>query len=235
MSINKYGTRVIQKLIETNKNNELLIAKLLEIVENQIEPILINQHSYHIVITIIASVKDNYLNSLYKHIKKNLLSTSLDKYGCSAIQRLIEISPKVRQLSIINKIIRNTMKLISNINGSYVICYILQINESQELNLKEILNKLKHEGNIRNLCKTKASAKVLDKCLFYASKVNDDGCLLKEFVDLFLNKNNYKDVLNDVYGLDCKFLYVYLSKTIYIYMKITCTFLSNNSLNKILK
>lgn len=210
MSINKYGTRVIQKLIETNKNNELLITSLLEIVENQIELILINPHSYHIVVSIIASFKDNYLNSLYKYIKKNLLSTSLDKYGCSAIQRLIEISPKIRQQSIINKIIRNTMKLISNIYGSYVICCILQISESQELNLKEILNKLKHEGNIKNLCKTKASAKVLEKCLFYSSKVNDDSWLVKEFVDLFLNKNNYKDVLNDVYGLDCKCLYVNL-------------------------
>jgi len=156
LSKNPQGTRVIQKLVEFS-NSEKLRANL---VDNALE-LLKDNNGYHIVLKYSNILKKD--DSISKIIENNMLDIAMNKFGCCAIQKYLQLFPNQ---NIVNKIIANTEELIINVYGNYVIQFVISM-KNQEYNCA-IVEKFKN--NISYLSKQKFSSNVIERCFDYCKE-----------------------------------------------------------------
>ena len=194
ISINNYGTRVIQKLISVIKNNDSFLSKFIEILNPIVLNLLRESHGNHIIQKYLEEIK-NYEHKLFiiNIIENNFVNISTHKYGCCTIQKFlsesIDCKEKLHNFKLIKK---NLYQIIYNQYGSYIFQYII---EKEDIKMKiEILNQLLPQ--LMKICKTKYSSNVIEKCLEFS---------FSEIHSLILNKicennNNIKELVFDSYG-----------------------------------
>lgn len=159
-----------------------------------------NSNAYHIVIKCISSYEEYLLNTLFKKIKTSLVDISNNRIGCCSIQKCIETSSSVKKSYLVNKATKNTMKLISDPHGHYVLLHIMSFENQNDF--KSIISKIKNEGNIKVLAKQRYSSIILDRCLDYIM----DKEIKADLIDLFCTKSVFKEVICDAqYGNNCKY------------------------------
>ena len=110
-----------------------------------------NSNAYHILVKCVSTFEEYLLNTLFKKIKTNLVSISNNRIGCCSIQKCIETSSIVKKSYLVNKATKNTMKLISDPYGHYVLLNIISFDNENDF--KSIISKIKNEGNIKVLAK----------------------------------------------------------------------------------
>jgi pumilio RNA-binding family len=197
IGVSQYGTRVVQKMIEKLKTKDD-ITLLKKHLEPQLGYFLKDNNAYHIIVKCLSTFEEASSLYIYKYLKKNIVNLSLNKHGCCAIQKCLESAVPNQQELIIQKIIKSTLKLISDAQGNYVVSYVVCLKNSKYI--KEIVSKIISEGNFKVLCKQRFSSTVLEKCFDYCapdvrSQMIDQICI---------NKSSFKEILCDNYGSFCK-------------------------------
>ena len=157
ISMNFYGTRVIQKLIDFIHNQNTMLNLLngynnYSIIANDI-------FASHIIIKLL-SFKQMYINSfIYEKINDDLVEISKNRHGCCVIKKILESKSSFND-TIINNIINNAMKLIIDQYGHYTILYIIQ-SDLRTYKQKLIMNII---PNFIHLSIQIYSSTVLEKC-----------------------------------------------------------------------
>jgi hypothetical protein len=150
---NPQGTRVIQKIIEFSNCDKFKVNLLKYALD-----LLKNNNGYHIILKYCGIAKKS--DVVGKIIEENLLDIAMNKFGCCAIQKYLQLFPNNL---IVKKIIFYTEELITNVYGNYVIQFIISMN-NQDYNC-QIIEKFKN--NIIYLSKQKFSSNVIERCFDY--------------------------------------------------------------------
>lgn len=168
ISINQYGTRSLQKIIDTvdNENQMDLLIKGFSSEFISIEQIvlLINDlNGNHVIQKCIfkfpSSKFDFIINAIVE--KNNIITISTHKHGCCVLQKLLSVCTLQQIFTISLKIIQFLPGLINDQFGNYIIQFLLNIKELDFYFLIEIFNKL--NSNLCQLSCLKFSSNVIEK------------------------------------------------------------------------
>jgi pumilio RNA-binding family len=116
----------------------------------------------HIIVKYVSTVKAPHNQFIYDTIMENLIDITTHKHGCCILQKCLEhANPKQRKM-IIDKLLENTILLMCDAFGNYVLQYIVTLND-YETNYK-IGSYFK--SHIAYMSKQKFSSNVIEKVNF---------------------------------------------------------------------
>lgn len=155
----------------------------------------------HVIIQCIAILKQEYINSIYLILKRDLIEISITKFGCCTVQKCLDNLTGMKKEKIIKKIIKHYEVLMTNSNGSYVIQYILNLKKS---NYCTELITLITSSNLKLLdyCNNKISSTILEKCLENLDEA-DKSILVEALIN---NSTIIESLSNDANGIYSKCL-----------------------------
>ena len=186
---NPHGTRVLQNLINHLSTDELK-EKFFQSLKPMIVPLLKDLNGTHIVQK-FANDYPKYSPDIDNIIIENCSELASNRHGCCVIQHYFKQYKGDLLEKLINKIINDTLILIPNQFGNYVMQSILAMNNVKYGNA--ITSKI--AGNISYYAKHKYSSNVVEKCF--------DHCDDKHKNELISNLNKpdvIKDLLLDEHG-----------------------------------
>ena len=195
------GTRVIQKLIEKIAFIPMLINKFIYILNRkELGIICKSQYGNHVIQKFLVNFHTfEYTFFLYNFIFQNFLDITNSKHGVFILQKCLSEGNKIHRDKIYKLILENMLPIIQNEYGNYLIQFILLNNKEVEKTFPEILPIImKIEENIVNLCISKHSANVIEKCF-----ENSDNMIRNHILDTLLYNNSDKilDIFFNKYGI----------------------------------
>ncbi|ORC93217.1 putative pumilio/PUF RNA binding protein 1 [Trypanosoma theileri] len=216
------GTRVMQKLLDSLKTIEEVLF-CAQCFSNSIIQLCKDINGSHTVVRLLAAarfpflteenneVSDNDKNKiilihqlLYDKFAEHCVDVCKNRQGCCIIQKCLQWAPEPYFSTIIGIVLENTLKLVHDPFGNYVIQFILDHEEelSQRANqnsettnyTNQIIRQMLH--NVASLSCDKFSSNVIEKCLKIAStdvrqllvdELTDPQVLPKLLTDGFAN------------------------------------------------
>ena len=194
ISINTYGTRVIQKLISVIKDNEENLLKFIEMIQPIVLKLLKESHGNHIIQKFLEDVKHTKQKSFITNIiRDNFVKISTHKFGCCTIQKFLkETYDKDEKKINLLLVKKHIYQILSNQYGSYVFQYIIE-KEDRDTKM-EILNQIL--PHLIKICKTKYSSNAIEKCFeFHFEEIHN--VIVSKICEC---NNNIKDLIMDPYG-----------------------------------
>lgn len=196
ISINQYGTRSLQKIIDTVDNEQQidLIIRGFSQEFTSIEQVvsLINDlNGNHVIQKCIFKFPSTKFGFIIDTIieKDNIITISTHKHGCCVLQKLLNVCTLQQICTISWKIIQYLSGLINDQFGNYIIQFLLAIKELDYYLLNEMFNKL-HNELIQLSC-LKFSSNVIEKFikkLFHVIKSSIKGEFLPNVNDNVVNE-----------------------------------------------
>jgi len=192
LAISEYGSRVLQSAIL------LVNDEVLRIVTDVIVPkalmLAMNNYGHHVLLRVIERGSGAIVQMLFANVigtrgKSKLIELSKDVFGCTIIQKMLEIAHPPERVLIIDAIIGSTHDLVALCEdqyGNYVVQQILsRFREKHSMAVMDVL-----EGKLSKMAKNKFCSNVLE--VLYkqgGSEVEDrlinlvDRNLLTEFLN----------------------------------------------------
>ena len=190
LCLNPHGTRVVQILINTIKDNRFGLLLLLKNELSKIMGELINNLNGSFVLMHYAiQIKDNEM--IYDFLNNNIVEVATNSYSCSALQKLIDIGTNQQGQKLIINIINNINNLVGNQFGLYVLQFIM--NKKNYYINDAILGKIM--DRIIFLSKRKFSSNVVEKCLETCSPKS-----VNNLINIFNNQTIISDLIKDNFG-----------------------------------
>ena len=190
LSLNAYGTRVVQALIENIKDNKYNLLTTFTGFLSKIMNKLINDLNGSFVLMHYAEVvMDNEI--IYNFLNNNILEICRKTYSCSALQKFIDIGTNMQKIKLINNIVNNTNYIIGSQCGLYVFQFIMNKKNYQinDIILQKIIN------NVIKLSKQKYSSNVIEKCLETCSPES-----VNKLIEILNNDMVISDLIKDIFG-----------------------------------
>ena len=197
--ISPHGTRVAQKIIEKISSTPILINRFIYNLNNKDLGIIFKSpYGNHVIQKFLMTNIQEYSNFIYNYVYKNFMDIAGSKHGVCIIQKCVTEGDEMHRDKVYKLILNNFNNLIKDQFGNYLIQYIL-INTKTEDKFKEIFPIIKKiEDNMIDLCKSKFSANVIEKCF----ENKDNICknyLTKSLTNL--SPNNIIEILLDNFGI----------------------------------
>ena len=199
--LSPYGTRIIQKIIDKISFTPILINKFTFILNNKdFKTICNSQYGNHVVQKFLSALHSSeYTNIIYNNIYKNFLEFANNKHGVFIVQKCISEGNEIQRKIIYQLIVDYFFPVIENEFGNYLIQFILLNKKIMEQTFHEILPIiLKLEENIINLCFSKYSANVIEKCFEQSENIIRNHIL--DFLFKY-HSNRVIDIMFNKYGI----------------------------------
>ena len=199
--LSPYGTRIIQKIIDKIAFTPILINKFTFILNNKdFKSICNSQYGNHVVQRFLSALHSSeYTNIIYNNIYKNFLEFANNKHGVFIVQKCISEGNEIQRKIIYQLIVDYFFPVIENEFGNYLIQFILLNKKIMEQTFHEILPIiLKLEENIINLCFSKYSANVIEKCFEQSENIIRNHIL--DFLFKY-HSNRVIDIMFNKYGI----------------------------------
>ena len=200
ISINQYGTRSLQKIIDTIDNEyqiDLIVGGFMPNYTSisQIVLLINDLNGNHVIQKCIfkfpSSKFDFIINALVDG--ENIVTISTHKHGCCVLQKLLSVCTLGQVFKISVMIIKFLPNLINDQFGNYIIQFLLDIKELDFYSLVEIYNKL--STNLCQLSCLKFSSNVIEK--FIKKIFNVLTCYVKGITLPNMNE----DIISNVMGI----------------------------------
>ena len=194
------GSRVMQSIIDIIKDNNILLNKLINYLNNN-NLLIISKSSYgHYFIKYYLSKihKKEFNNFIYIFIFNNLIELTQDKFGVCIVQKAFEESDK-EDFDKLLKLTEQNFKLLINHNfGVYLFEYIF-IKIKNISKFKEFFSLIKLiEQNIIEYCTNKYSSILLEKLFEKGDETYNEHIinnLIKfhydEIINIIIHQNGY--------------------------------------------
>ena len=202
ISINNYGTRVIQKTLEKLVNNNYskietpeLNKSIINLIENHLYDLCCDKNGNHVyqkLLKVFYYEKENKNDFLYNYLSDISLNVALLQQGATIFGTALSLCNYKQKEKICLKILENIEKLINDKYGNYSLQAIIN-KLKDEKNLIEPIY-LYIENNIVQLSKQKCSSNVVDTFI-----MKKDNYSLK-LVEHMIKNNLIKDIIKDQYG-----------------------------------
>ena len=203
ISINNYGTRVIQKtlekLIDNNNYSKIETPELMDSIKKLIENHLYDlccdkngNHVYQKLLKVFKGENETKNDFLYDALSDISLNIALLQQGATIFNTALGLSNSNQKEKICTKIIDNLEKLINDKYGNYSVQAIINKLENQKNLIEPIY--LYISNNIATLSKQKCSSNVID------TFIKRNNIYSKKLVNDMIKNNIIKDIIKDQYG-----------------------------------
>ena len=202
ISINNYGTRVIQKTLE----------KLIECGYNKIETVGINNcfknliaehlydlckdkngnHVYQKLLKVFHCETEENNNFLYDYLAVVAVDVALLQQGATIFATAISLGSYNQKEKICSEVIKNLDKLIINKYGNYSVQAIINSLKDEKKIIEPIY--LYIASNIVELSKNKFSSNVVDSFIMKKDEFS------KLLINGMIKNNQISDIIKDQYG-----------------------------------
>ncbi|CAA7018677.1 unnamed protein product [Microthlaspi erraticum] len=187
MSLNNYGTRVVQKMIETVKTKHQI-----EMVKSGLKPgflALVNDlNGNHVIQTCLTSLGQYDNKFVLDAATRHCAEIATHRHGCCVLQCCISNSVGYQRERLVDEIARNSLRLSQDPYGNYVVQYLIESNVSAGKLL------MKFRMHYAELATQKFSSHVVEKCL---RKYPESRA---EIVRELLCVQNFEHLLQDPFG-----------------------------------
>ena len=202
ISINIYGTRVIQKTLEKLVNNNYskietpeLNNSIIKLIEKHLYDLCCDKNGNHVyqkLLKVFFYEKENKNDFLYHYLSDISLNVALLQQGATIFGTALSLCNYKQKEKICLNIINNIEKLINDKYGNYSLQAIINKLKDEKNLIEPIYMYI--ENNIVILSKQKCSSNVVDT--FIMKK--DDYSL--KLVQHMIKNNLIKDIIKDQYG-----------------------------------
>jgi pumilio RNA-binding family len=202
ITVNNYGTRVIQKTLEklidiNNSYSKIegpeLTNCFVELIRKHLYDLCCDKNGNHVYQKLLKVFNDENKNDfLYDYLAKISLDIALLQQGATIFTTAFTLSNYHQKEKISKNIIENIDKLINDKYGNYSLQAIIKKLENEKNLIEPIY--LYISDNIVELSKQKYSSNVIDKFIMKKDKYS------KMLVNDMIKKNIIKDIIKDQYG-----------------------------------
>ena len=194
ISINNYGTRPLQKMLENLSSNmtQQDINIILNLAKGNVLNLIKDINGNRVMQSIIQNIKNKeLLTPIYKEMNENITEIIKTKSGCCVFTKVL-LNITERDLnSMVDIIFSNINQLINDEFGNISLKRIIKLN-NENYNEK-IFNHIK--DNITHLSCQKFSSNVIDACLDNITSLKK-----KTIEKLIENENNIHNLIIDNFG-----------------------------------
>ena len=202
LSINNYGTRVIQKTLEKLTDNNYRKIETPEL-NNTINNLIANHlydlccdkngnHVYQKILKVFYYENENKNDFLYDYLSNIALNVALLQQGATIFNTALSLCNYRQKEKICQKIIKNIEKLINDKYGNYSLQAVINKIDNEKDLIEPIYIYISE--NIVELSKQKCSSNVIDT---FIMKKDDYSKML---VNEMIKKDVIKDIIKDQYG-----------------------------------
>lgn len=191
ISIDSYGTRALQKIIEQSSiDNEENYKVIRQFVQGNVYNLINNINGNHVIQTIIQFANKTLLKPMYKELNERIIEITKLKEGGCVFPKILNNSLDEDRDMLIENILNHIDILINDDFGNFIIQHILKLN-MKKFNSIIFCN---IENKIIKLSTQKYSSTVIQACI-------DESCDIKHIIiDKLIEKNNVKALIMDKYG-----------------------------------
>jgi len=119
----------------------------------------------HVIQKIVSTIP--FLkNFIFEILQEHIVAIATNKHGCCALQKCLELADKIHKECLTNSIIKNSIILMTDQFGNYVIQFVISLKE-QSL-ISRIIENFKN--NIEYLSKQKFASNVIEKVIIILIK-----------------------------------------------------------------
>ena len=202
ITINNYGTRVIQKTLEKlieSGYNKIETDEINNCLKNLISKHLYDlcrdkngNHVYQKILKVFHSETEEKNNFLYNCLADIAVDVALLQQGATIFSTAITLGSYNQKEKICSKVIENLDKLINNKYGNYSVQAIINSLKDEKKILEPIY--LYISSNIVELSKQKFSSNVTDTFIMKKDEFS------KRLIDDIIKNNQIKDMIKDQFG-----------------------------------
>lgn len=193
ISLNMHGTRAVQKMVDflSSPRQPKQIRTLIYALSMNVVALIKDLNGNHVIQKCLNKLVPEDNQFIYNAIAANLIEVATHRHGCCVLQRSIDHASPAQRLQLVTEIIFNSLYLVQDPFGNYVIQYILDLNDARfsEPLIRTFI------GNVCNLSVQKFSSNVVEKCIRVA-----DPEIRKTLVSEVLNRSRLEKLLRDSYG-----------------------------------
>ena len=190
ISCNSHGTRVLQKMIGL-LSSPVIKNYFFDLVKPIVTPLLKDLNGTYIVQKFATQNINDYGLRINAIIIENSSELCTHRHGCCVIQKYLETRDQTMIPALIDKLIEDSLLLIIDQFGNYVIQTILLMGDKKYGNI--LAEKIC--PNIVFYAKHKYSSNVVEKCFDYC-----DGIYLKNLMSNVQRKENLIKLMLDEHG-----------------------------------
>ncbi|KAF8080118.1 hypothetical protein N665_0178s0021 [Sinapis alba] len=185
--LNNYGTRVVQKMIETVKTKQQI-----GMVKSGLKPgflsLVKDLNGNHVIQTCLTSLGPNDTKFVLEAATKYCAEIATHRHGCCVLQCCVSNSVGEQRERLVNEISRNSLHLSQDPFGNYVVQYLIE----QKVSAAKLL--IQFRMHYAELATQKFSSHVMEKCLRIYPESR------AEIVRELLSVPNFEHLLHDPFG-----------------------------------
>ncbi|WWD18014.1 hypothetical protein CI109_102461 [Kwoniella shandongensis] len=193
ISLNMHGTRAVQKMVDflAQPRQAKQIRTLILALSMNVVALIKDLNGNHVIQKCLNKLIPEDNQFIYNAIAANLIEVATHRHGCCVLQRSIDHASPAQRMQLVTEIIFNSLYLVQDPFGNYVIQYILDLNDARfsEPLIRTFI------GNVCSLSVQKFSSNVVEKCIRVA-----DPEVRKVLVGEVLNRSRLEKLLRDSYG-----------------------------------
>jgi len=169
IALNQHGTRALQKMIE-HVSTPVQIKLIKDALRYQVVELIQDLNGNHVIQKCLNKLNADDATFIFQAVGEHCVDVGTHRHGCCVLQRCIDHADGVQKTWLIDMITRNSVTLVQDPFGNYVVQYIIDLNQD---NFTEPVVRQFH-GRIAGLSRHKFSSNVIEKCLRCASDVSKD-------------------------------------------------------------
>ncbi|ODV91821.1 hypothetical protein CANCADRAFT_22238 [Tortispora caseinolytica NRRL Y-17796] len=190
IAFNQYGTRALQKMIESLKS-PYQVSLIINALKGSVVELIRDLNGNHVIQKCLNCLSHEQAQFIYDVVGKNCVVVGTHRHGCCVLQRCIDHASPEQKDQLVAVIVRNALSLVQDQFGNYVTQYVLDLGLSKYINplIEEFL------GHICEMSLQKFSSNVMEKCI-RISEPSQRSAIIREI----LVAEKLDQLLRDSYG-----------------------------------
>ncbi|KAI2632377.1 ARM repeat-containing protein [Hypoxylon sp. NC1633] len=160
IALNQHGTRALQKMIEcvsTPEHAQLIIGALQYRVVDLIQDL----NGNHVIQKCLNKLSAEDAQFIFSAVGNRCVEVGTHRHGCCVLQRCMDHASGEQKLWLVTKITENSLRLVQDPFGNYVLQYIIDLNET--IFTEPLIQTFR--GKVAQFSRHKFSSNVIEKCL----------------------------------------------------------------------
>lgn len=133
ISLNMHGTRAVQKMVDflAQPRQHKQIRTLIFALSMNVVALIKDLNGNHVIQKCLNKLIPDDNQFIYNAIAANLIEVATHRHGCCVLQRSIDHASPAQRVQLVTEIIFNSLYLVQDPFGNYVIQYILDLNDAR--------------------------------------------------------------------------------------------------------
>jgi hypothetical protein len=133
ISLNMHGTRAVQKMVDflAQPRQPKQIRTLIYALSLNVVALIKDLNGNHVIQKCLNKLVPDDNQFIYNAIAANLIEVATHRHGCCVLQRSIDHASPAQRVQLVTEIIFNSLYLVQDPFGNYVIQYILDLNDAR--------------------------------------------------------------------------------------------------------